>query len=226
MAIVWPFCPAAAGWRRPPRATRAARSIGLVPDGNVESVRHGVGHQRVDHADQALGRIRGCARPGRARCRSATGVDVDELVHDFGAADDDAERILQVVRDLAEDLALERVGVAQPLPLRLEPPVGGGELARALHDPLLEARVRALQLLVEDDVVESDRQRLQNTSTRARSVSDRSWRLRAARRPRGRCRSRRRERSARGRNSWRRRAKASRTALADRRIEASTGRAR
>ncbi len=50
-------CRAAAGWSRPPRCTSAGDVDRLPPDADVERVRHGVGQQRIDHADQALGRI-------------------------------------------------------------------------------------------------------------------------------------------------------------------------
>src|SRR5262249_30889307 len=52
--------------------------------------------------------------------------------------------------------ALERVGLPQPRPLGGEPAVGVGQFLRARGDALLEARVRPLQLLVQNDVVEGD----------------------------------------------------------------------
>jgi hypothetical protein len=62
------------------------------------------------------------------------------------------------VRNGAEDFALEGIGLPQPRPLRCQPAVGGGQILRARGDALLESRVRALQLLVENDVVEGDGQ--------------------------------------------------------------------
>ncbi len=86
---------------------------------------------------------------------------------------------------------LKALALAQPPPLLLEPLLGRGELARAPHDPLLELAVGALQLLVEDDVVEGDRACGCRTPRPARGRCRRaSWRPRAARRPGGRCRSR------------------------------------
>ena len=53
----------------------------------------------------------------------------EELVQDLGAAEDDAERILQIVRDGAEHLALEGVGALQPLALVLQPLLRGESCA-------------------------------------------------------------------------------------------------
>ena len=127
----------------------------LAPDRDVERVGHGVGHQVVDHLGEPVG---GVADIGDLRLhvvveRAGAG---DHLLEDLGAAEDDAQRVLQVVGDGAEDLALEGVGLPQPRPLRGEPAVGVGQVLRALGDPLLEAGVGRLQLLVEDDVVEGD----------------------------------------------------------------------
>jgi hypothetical protein len=60
------------------------------------------------------------------------------------------------VGDGAEDLALEGVGLPQPGPLRGQAAVGGGQILRACGDALLEPRVGALQLFVQNDVVEGD----------------------------------------------------------------------
>ncbi len=75
----------------------------------------------------------------------------------LGAAEDDAKRVLQVVGDGTENLALEGVGALQPRPLRRQPRIGLGQLAGALAHAVLEVGVGLLQLLVEDDVVEGDR---------------------------------------------------------------------
>src|SRR5260370_15136299 len=61
-----------------------------------------------------------------------------------------------MVGDGAEDLALEGIGLSQPRPLRGESAVGGGKILSARSDAVLEPGVRALELLVKDDVVECD----------------------------------------------------------------------
>ena len=61
------------------------------------------------------------------------------------------------MRDGAEDLTLEGIGLPQPRPLRSEAAIGVGQFLGACGDALLESRVRPLQLLVENDVVEGDR---------------------------------------------------------------------
>ena len=82
----------------------------------------------------------------------------DQLGQHFGAAEDDAERVFQVVRDGAENLVLEAVGALQPQPLRGKPAVGLHQRAGALGDAVFELGVGVLQLLVEDHVVERDRE--------------------------------------------------------------------
>ena len=81
----------------------------------------------------------------------------DQFGQHFGAAEDDAERILQIVGDGAENFVLEAVGALQPQPLRRQPAVGLHQRAGALGDAVLELGVGLVQLLIEDDIVERDR---------------------------------------------------------------------
>ena len=82
----------------------------------------------------------------------------DQFGEHFGAAEDHAQRILQVVRDRAENFVLEAVGALQPQPLRREPAVGLHQRAGALGDAVLELGIGLVQLPVKDDVVERDRE--------------------------------------------------------------------
>ena len=82
----------------------------------------------------------------------------DQFGQHFGAAEDHAERVLQVVSDGAENFVLEVVGALQSQPLRRQPAVGMHQRARALRDALLQLAVGVLKLLIEDYVVERDRQ--------------------------------------------------------------------
>ena len=82
----------------------------------------------------------------------------DQFGQHFGAAEDDAQRILQIVGDGAENLVLEAVGALQPQPLRRQPAVGLHQRAGALGDAVLELGIGLVQLLIKDDVVEGDRQ--------------------------------------------------------------------
>jgi hypothetical protein len=82
----------------------------------------------------------------------------DHLLQYFGPAEDHAERVFQIVGDGPEDLALEGIGLSQPRPLRGEAAVGGGEILGTRRDTFLEPGVGALELLIENDVVEGDGQ--------------------------------------------------------------------
>ena len=62
------------------------------------------------------------------------------------------------VGDGAEDLVLERIGALQPQPLRRQPAVGLGQRPGALGHPLFELGVGLVELAIQDDVVERDRQ--------------------------------------------------------------------
>ena len=86
------------------------------------------------------------------------GAGGDQFGQHFGAAEDHAQRILQVVGDGAENFVLEAVGALQPQPLRRQPAVGLHQRAGALGDAVLELGVGLVQLLIEDDVVERDRE--------------------------------------------------------------------
>ena len=102
----------------------------------------------------------------------------DQFGQHFGAAEDHAERILQVVGDGAENFVLEAVGALQPQPLRRQPAVGLHQRAGALGDAVLELGVGLVQLLVENDVVERDRQpAAENLDQRAVGVGQRALRL-------------------------------------------------
>ena len=80
----------------------------------------------------------------------------NQLLEDFSSTENHAQGVLQVVRDSAKDLALEAVGLAQPRPLRRESAVRSGEVLGTLGHALLQPGIGALQLLVENDVVECD----------------------------------------------------------------------
>ena len=82
----------------------------------------------------------------------------DQFGQHLGAAEDHAERILQIVGDGAENFVLEAVGALQPQPLRRQPAVGLHQRAGALGDAVLELGVGLVQLLIEDHIVEGDRQ--------------------------------------------------------------------
>jgi hypothetical protein len=58
----------------------------------------------------------------------------------------------------AEDLSLEIVGPSQVRALQVQPPIRPDQLGSALDYPSLQVGVGLLQPLVEDDVVEGDRQ--------------------------------------------------------------------
>jgi hypothetical protein len=110
----------------------------------------------IDHRNQALGGVanvidlHGDGVPIRA-C-------ADKFGEHFGPPQDDAERILQVVRHGSQNLILEPVGPLQPQPLHGKPAIGLHQRARALRHAVFELRVGVLQLLIEDHVVECDRQ--------------------------------------------------------------------
>ena len=87
----------------------------------------------------------------------AGGAGADQFGQHFGAAEDHAERILQVVGDGAENLVLEAVGALQPQPLRRQPAVGLHQRAGALRDAVFELGIGLVELLIENDVVERDR---------------------------------------------------------------------
>ncbi len=69
-----------------------------------------------------------------------------------------ASGFFQIVRDRAEDLGLEAVGAPQVRALQVQPAVRPDQLRGPLDDPPLQVGVGLLQPLVEDDVVERDRQ--------------------------------------------------------------------
>ena len=60
--------------------------------------------------------------------------------------------------DGAKNFVLESIGPLQPQPLRGQPAIGLHQCTGALCDPVFELGVGVLQLLVEDHVVECDRQ--------------------------------------------------------------------
>ncbi len=109
---------------------------------------------------------------------SLEAAGADQFGQHFGAAEDHAERILQIVGDGAENFVLEAVGALQPQPLRRQPAVGLHQRAGALGDAVLELGVGLVQLLVENDVVEGDRQpAAENLDQRAVGIGQRALRL-------------------------------------------------
>ena len=97
-----------------------------------------------------------------------------ELGQHLGPAEDDAERVLEVVGDGAEDLALEAVGVAQLLGLRRQgarsrPSARGCGSATRSSRPAFACCSCSYRMTLS----KATESRLQNTSTSARSVSDR-----------------------------------------------------
>jgi hypothetical protein len=78
-----------------------------------------------------------------------------ELGQHLGPPEDHPERILQVMRNGAKNLALERVGAPQPCALALEPLLGRNQFRRPPLNLLFQLQIGALQLLVERHVVES-----------------------------------------------------------------------
>ena len=127
----------------------------LAADGDVEGVRHRIRDQVIDHRGQTLGRVANMVDLGVDVV--AGGGGGDQFGQHFGAAEDDAQRILQVVGDGAENFVLEAVGALQPQPLRRQPAIGLHQRAGALGDAVLELGIGLLELLVKDDVVERDR---------------------------------------------------------------------
>jgi hypothetical protein len=85
-------------------------------------------------------------------------LSLEELGQHFGAAEDHAERVFQVVGDGAENFILEAVGALQSQPLRRQPAIGLHQRAGALRDAVLELGVGLIELLIENDIVERDRQ--------------------------------------------------------------------
>ena len=110
----------------------------------------------IDHRGEASRRIAN-VRDLRAEA-FARGVRADQFGQHFGTAEDHAERILQVVSDGAENFVLESIGALKPQPLRRKAAIGQHQRARALRDAVLQLRVGFVQLLIEDHVVEGDRQ--------------------------------------------------------------------
>jgi len=98
-------------------------------------------------------------------------VEISSVQH-LGAAEDDAERVLQIVGDGAENLVLETVGALQRQTLRRQAAVGLHQPRGCAGDAVLELGVGFVQLLIKDDIVERDRQPLPKISTSERSVSD------------------------------------------------------
>ena len=102
----------------------------------------------------------------------------DQFGQHLGAAQDHAERVLQVVRHGAQNFVLEAVGALQPQPLRRKAAVGLHQRAGALGDAVFELGVGLVQLPVEDDVVERDRQPArENLDQRAVGVGELALRL-------------------------------------------------
>ena len=127
----------------------------LAPDGDVKGIGHRVSHQIVDHFGEPVGRVADIGdlhfrviaeRAGRG----------GYLFQYFGSAEDHSERVFQIMRDRAEDLALECVRLSQPRPLGGKSAIGVRQLLRARSNALLEPCVRPLQLLIQDDVIEGD----------------------------------------------------------------------
>ena len=88
----------------------------LAPNRDVECVHHRVRNEIVDH----LGQLRG----GRTDMAELVAQLVEwdrgsgrELLHQFGAAEDDAQRVAEIVGDGAKNFVLERVCPPQPRPL-------------------------------------------------------------------------------------------------------------
>ena len=109
----------------------------------------------IDHRGQPLG---GVADVIDLRGDASFGDPRRRIRQHFGAAEDDAKRVLQVVRDRAEDFVLEGVGALQPQPLRRQPAVGSHQGAGALRDAVFQLRIGLLQLLIQDHIVERDRE--------------------------------------------------------------------
>ena len=150
-----------AGSKRPVRLrhlVHQGRDIDrLAPDGDIEGVGHGVGDQVVDHPGEPIGGIADVLDL-RLHILVERAGGSDHLLEDLGAAENDAEGVLQVVRDRAEDLALESVGLPQSRPLGGKPPVGGHQFTRSVGDALLEVCIGPLQLLVQAHIVKGDRE--------------------------------------------------------------------
>ena len=129
----------------------------LAPDRDVERVHHGVGDQVVDHTGELRGRAAdmGELLPDLVDRHRPDG---GKLVEHLGAAEDDGQRILEIVRDGAQHLVLELVGASKPGPLQGQAVIGGGQGAGAVAHALLELHCRVVELLVENDVVEGDGQ--------------------------------------------------------------------
>ena len=128
----------------------------LAADGDVEGVRHCVRNQMVDHRGQPFGGVADVFDLGGDAFLGRAGAD--QFGQHFGAAEDHAERVLQIVGDGAENFVLEAVGALQPHPLRRQPAVGLHQRAGALGDAIFELGVGLIQLLIKNDIVESDRQ--------------------------------------------------------------------
>ena len=149
----------------------------LAPDRDVERVRHGVRHQIIDHLGEPIGGVPDVADLALDVVVERAGGG-DHLLQYLGAAEDHAERIFQIVGDGAEDLALEGIGLSQPRPLRGQSAVGGGEILSARSDAVLEPSIRALELLVKDDVVECDgKAAAENLDQRAVGAGEMTCRL-------------------------------------------------
>jgi len=102
------------------------------------------------------------------------GAGGDQFGQHFGAAEDHAEGILQIMRDGAEDLVLEtrwracnRSHCADSLRFGLH------QRAGALGNTVFELGVGLVQLLIKNDVVERDRKpAAEKSRPEKRSVSD------------------------------------------------------
>ncbi len=128
----------------------------LAAQADVEGVGHRVRHQTVDHRRQSLG-ARAYVPHLRAHLLRIA-VQVDEVRQHLGPAEDHRQRILKIVCDGPEDLGLQAIGPTQIRSLQIQPPVGTDQFGRTLDDTLLQIGIRSLKSLVEDDVVEGDRQ--------------------------------------------------------------------
>ena len=88
----------------------------FAADGDVESVRHCVRNQMIDHRGQAPCGVANVLDLGRDALLGSGGGD--QFGHHFGAAEDYAERVLQIMRHRTKNFIFKAVGALQPQPLR------------------------------------------------------------------------------------------------------------
>ena len=156
--MVWLLRAASCRFASATSSTRRGDVDRLAPDGDVERIRHGVGDEIVDHLGELvggvadIGELRQHVFVGRAGARrsSPSMISVRPRITPSG-----------FFRSWA---TVPRISLLKVLACRSRAHCAASRRLAAVRscvrcgDALLEAGVRALQLLVQNDVVEGDRQ--------------------------------------------------------------------